>query len=124
MGTGSPQEAELTLREALPAGQWTFVGDGIITRPVDVTFEIFVRRNGGAEVALATFVHHFDPLPNGRFEAQPYEQTFTAPAVPFEEGDQLIWRYSGDNTDALYAYIPNGDGELAQGRIPHLDLPE
>jgi hypothetical protein len=123
VGTGSPLEAEIPLVTDLPAGDWHFIGDGIIVASVDVTFEIFVRRAGGAEVAIAMFEHHFDPLP-GRFDAQPFEATAAAAAIAHEPGDELILRYSGANTTSQMAYLPNGDGALAGGRIPSIDLPE
>lgn len=122
MGTGSPQEAEFSLLADLPAGTWGFVGDGIITKSVDVTFEIFVRPTAGAEIAIATFMHHFDPLPAG-FDAQPFDASMAVPAITIEPGDQLIFRYGAANTDVPMAYIPNGDGFRAGGRIPFIDLP-
>lgn len=122
MGTGSPQEAEFSLVADLPAGDWIFVGDGIITRPVDVTFDLLVRAAGGAETLIATFQHHFDPLPSG-FNAQPFDARMAGPAIAVEPGDQLILRYAGANTDVPMAYIPNGDGFRASGRIPFIDLP-
>lgn len=122
MGTGSPQEAEFTLVADLPAGDWVFVGDGIITQPVDVTFEIFVRGADDGVTNIATFTHHFDPLPSG-FSAQPFDATMAAPAITVQPGDQLVFRYSGANTTVPMAYIPNGDGFRANGRIPFIDLP-
>lgn len=122
MGTGSPQEAEYPLVADLPAGTWKFVGDGIITRPVDVTFEIFVRAAAGGETTIATFDRHFDPLPSG-FAAQPFDASVDFGAIAVEPGDQLILRYRGANTDTPMAYIPNGDGDRASGRIPFIDLP-
>ncbi len=123
MGTGSPQEAEFTLLADVPAGEWLLVADGIITRPVDVTFELIWRRRDAGDVAIATFQHHFDPLPSG-FSAQPFEARMAGPALTDAAGDQLIFRYSGANTDTPMAYIPNGDGFRAMGRIPYVDLPE
>lgn len=123
MGTGSPQEAEFTLVADVPAGDWRFVGDGIITRPVDVTFELIWRKASGGDVAIATFMQHFEPLAAG-FTAQPYEATMAGAALTDAAGDQLILRYSGANTDTPMAYIPNGDGFRANGRIPYVDLPE
>lgn len=123
MGTGSPQEAEFTLLADVPAGEWLLVGDGIITRPVDVTFELIWRRRDAGDLAIATFQHHFDPLPSG-FNAQPFEARMVGPALTDAAGDQLILRYSGANTDTPMAYIPNGDGFRTMGRIPYVDLPE
>jgi hypothetical protein len=123
VGTGSPQEAEYTLNADIIAGEWHFVGDGIIVQPVDVTFDIFVRKAAGGEIMLATFTQHFDPLPVG-FEAQPFERRFEGVAIDQEPGDQLIFRYSGSNTTVPMAYVPNGDGFRANGRIPFVDPPE
>ena len=122
MGTGSPQEAEFTLVADIPAGTWVFVGDGIITRPVDVTWEIFTRSAAGGDTPIATFQHHFDPLPSG-FNAQPFDATMAFGEIIVEPGDQLILRYGAANTDVPMAYIPNGDGFRAAGRIPSIDLP-
>ena len=122
MGTGSPQEAELTLVDDLPAGTWRFVGDGIITSSCDVTFEIFVRKAAGPETTIATFQHHFEPLPAG-FDAQPFEASADAAAIAIDDGDQLVLRYSASNATVPMAYIPNGDGFRAGGRIPFIDLP-
>jgi hypothetical protein len=123
VGTVGPQEAEFSLLANVVAGPWLWVGDGIITRPVDVTFEILWRKAAGGDVAIATFQHHFDPLPSG-FAAQAYEATAPGPAITFAAGDQVILRYSGATTDTPSAYIPNGDGFRANGRIPFIDLPE
>ena len=122
MGTGSPQEAEFTLLADIPAGTWGFVGDGIITDSVDVTFEIFVRAPDDGVTAIATFQHHFEPLPIG-FEAQPFMASMPFSAITVTDGDQLILRYSAQNTTVPMAYIPNGDGFRAGGRIPFIDLP-
>ena len=96
--------------------------DSIIIRPVDVTFDLFVRR-GTTDTMLATWMQHFDPLP-GSFDAQPYEIDQSCPATGFATGDQLIFRYSAANTSSSEAYIPNGDGNLSHGRIPHFTLPK
>lgn len=123
MGAGGSQEAEFLLLDDIPAGTWTLVADGIIVYPVDVEFELIYRRASG-DTAIGTWNTHFDPLPDG-FDAQPYEVTVTAPAFSFTEGDQLIFRYTGTNTqpNQPMAYVPNGDGIRANGRIPYIDLP-
>lgn len=123
MGAGSSQEAEYTLRDDLPAGAWHLVGDGIVTQPVDVHFELFVRRADTTEVALVAWDHHFEPLGGGRFDAQAYEDTAAGPAVDFVAGDQLILRFTGTGSTFAMAYQPNGDGFRAHGRIPYVDLP-
>ncbi len=123
MGAGGSQEAEDSLRGDLPAGEWHLAGDGIILQPVDVRFEIFVRRADTMEVPLVAWDKHFDPLGGGNFMAQRYDATATGPAVTFEPGDQLILRYTGTNSPSTMAYQPNGDGAAAGGRIPFIDLP-
>lgn len=123
MGAGRSQEAEYLLRGDLAAGEWRLVGDGIISQPVDVRFEVFVRRADTTEVPLVMWDHHFDPLGGGNFDAQPYEATASGPAVDIGDGDQLIFRYTGTNSVFDMAYQPNGDGARADGRIPYLELP-
>ncbi len=122
MGAGSSQEAEFALAGDIPAGTWTLIADGIITDAVDVTFDLLVRRDG-VDTTLATWEQHFDPRGGGNFDAQIYEVTAPCEAVVYAPGDQLVFRYTGDNSTAQMAYIPNGDGALANGRIPHLILP-
>ncbi len=124
MGAGRSQEAEFTLLGDIPAGEWRLVADGIIVFPVDVRFELIWRQAAGGDVAIATWDQHFDPLPQG-FDAQAYEVTAQGPAITAAEGDQLIFRYTGTNTQPTQsmAYIPNGDGASANGRIPFITLP-
>lgn len=122
MGAGGSQEAEWTLKAAVPAGTYHFVLDSVIIRPVDVTFDLFTRR-GTTDTMLATWMQHFDPQPSG-FDAQAYEIDQTCPATGFMAGDQLVFRYSAANTTSSEAYIPNGDGNLSHGRIPHFSLPQ
>ncbi|HVV88744.1 MAG TPA: hypothetical protein VHE35_37120 [Kofleriaceae bacterium] len=123
MGAGSSQEAEYSLHADLPAGTWHLAGDGSITQPVDVRFEIFVRRADTMEVPIVAWDHHFEPLGNGNFQAQTYDATGDGPAVTFEAGDQLILRYTGTSSASMSAYQPNGDGPIGGGRIPFIDLP-
>lgn len=96
--------------------------DSIIISRVDVTFELLLRR-GTTDTTLATWQKQFEPLP-GSFDAQKYEVDMTAPAIDFQPGDQLVFRYSGANTTSMEAYIPNGDGSMAKGRIPNITLPK
>lgn len=98
--------------------------DGIIIDPVDVTFELIWRTAEGDDTELVTWNEHFDPLGGGNFDAQPCQLTGEAIAIDFAPGDQLIFRYTGENTAVNMAYVPNGDGELASGRIPYVDLPQ
>lgn len=90
-----------------------------------MTFELIWRRTGVADVVLATWNHHFESAaPN--FDAQPFEESADGPAVDFVEGmgDQLVFRYTGTNSASTMAYIPNGDGPSANGRFPHITLPD
>jgi hypothetical protein len=124
VGAGGSLEAAYSLGDPIPAGTWRLVADGIILEVVDVRFEILLRRGDGSEdIELASFEHHFEPLPGGAYEAQPYEATADVVAVEPAPGDQLIFRYSGESASMPMAYIPNGDGELTGGRIPFIELP-
>lgn len=123
MGSGGSQEAEYSLKADVAAGTYKLVCDGIIIRAVDVTFDL-VHRRDGADTTLATVMQHFEPLPGGVFTAQACDIDMTAPAIEFEAGDQFIFRYTGANTTSTNGYIPNGDGHLAEGRIPNITLPK
>ena len=123
MGSGGSQEAEYALKASVPAGTYHVIYDGIIIRPVDVQFDLVWRR-GGTDTVLGTWQEHFEPLPGGAFDAQPYERDVQAPAIEFEDGDQFIFRYSGLGSTAMQAYIPNGDGAITDGRIPNITLPK
>lgn len=96
--------------------------DCIVTSSVDVAFEL-TARNGGDTVVLASWSKHFDPLATG-YDAQPYEVDKQAAAVDFAEGAQLVLRYTASGTTKTEAWIPNGDGTLAHGRIPSITLPK
>ena len=122
MGPGGSQEAEYTLKASVPAGTYTIVCDAIIIRAIDVTFDLVWRR-GTDDTTLATWTHHFEPLPNGQFAAQAYEIDQTAQAIDWQAGDQFIFRYSGANSTSMQAFIPNGDGATTGGRIPYITLP-
>lgn len=122
MGPGRSQEAPYNLEDDVPAGTYHLVVDAIIIRPIDVTFDL-VHRRGATDIVLASWVEHFEPLPGGIYDSQPFEYDREAPAIDFEAGDQLVFRYSGANSTAEQAYIPNGDGALTGGRIPNITLP-
>jgi FtsP/CotA-like multicopper oxidase with cupredoxin domain len=106
----------------VPAGAYHVICDAIIIQPVDATFDL-IHRHDGADTVLATWTQHFDPLPGGDYTAQAYELDVQAPAIAQHDGDQLVFRYSGSNTTVQMAFIPNGDGAIAKGRIPNLTLP-
>ena len=122
MGAGRSQEAGFTLQADLPRGSWTLIGDGIIIEPVDVRFEVFVRR-GGSELPVVSWDHHFEPRPGGSFDATAYEEAAQGAAIDRRDGDVLVFRYTGASATSMNAYIPNGDGARQKGRIPHLILP-
>ena len=122
MGAGRSLEAGYELGGPIDAGGWTLVADGIIIEPVDVTFELILR-HGGDDQVLATWEHHFEPLPGDEYRAQPFEDDADVPRVDAVAGDRLVLRYTGDGSDIMMAYIPNGDGQALGGRIPYLDLP-
>ena len=54
MGAGSSQEAAYTLKASVPAGAYHCVLDGIVIRPVEVTFDLIWRR-GGTDTTLASW---------------------------------------------------------------------
>jgi hypothetical protein len=91
-----------------------------------VRFDLVWRHaNGVPDTLLATWDDHFEPLPGGVYDAQPFERDVSV-AMPINtlEGDQFVWRYSGLASTALQAYIPNGDGRITDGRIPNITLPK
>ena len=106
----------------MPAGTYHFVLDCIVTASVDVDFD-FMWRRGTENVVLASWSKHFDPGAVAH-EAQAYEISEKAPAVEFEPGDQLVFQSSARNTSTTFAWILNGDGALANGRIPNISLPQ
>lgn len=121
---GSFQEAEFSLRADVPAGTWHVQCDSIALAPVTVRFTLKVRR-GGDDTELATWTKHFEPLPGGVYDAQAYEVDEATPAIDYQPGDQLIFRYEGIDATVSnpQAYIPNGDGVRNNGRIPSITLP-
>ena len=122
MGSGGFQEAPWDLKAPIPAGTYHIQCDSIIIRSVDTTFDL-IWRHGATDTLLGTWQQHWEPLPGGVYEAQPYEHDVTgAPAVDGE--GQLIFRYTGMNATLDQAYIPNGDGQLSNGRIPAITIPQ
>ena len=122
MGLGEFLDAEYDLKADVPSGTYHIVLDSIIIRSVDATYEL-IHRRGATDTQLATWAQHWEPLPGGVYTAQAYEIDIDAPAIDCKEGDQLVFRYKGDNTTLGMAYIPNGDGHLTNGRIPNITLP-
>lgn len=124
MGAGSSLEAAYAVRNPIDAGTWRLVADGIILEAVDVRFELLWRHGDGSDdTQLAVFTRHFDPLDGGQYRAQPFDETAQVDAVAAASGDELVFRYTGESPLLPMAYIPNGDGELAGGRIPFIELP-
>jgi hypothetical protein len=107
----------------VPAGAYHVICDAIITESVDATFTLIWRR-GSTDTALTEWTGHWDPLPSGKYDAQPYELDVSAPAIDFKSGDQLVFRYHGVSTRLREAFIPNGDGDRANGRLPNIRLPQ
>lgn len=122
MGSGGSLDAAYTLKADVAGGTYHVICDAIIIRSVDVTFDL-IHRRGSDDTKLVTWTQHFDPLPGGVYDAQAYEVDQTAPAIDFADGDQFVFRYSGANTTSSNAFIPNGDGATAKGRIPNITLP-
>jgi hypothetical protein len=92
-----------------------------VVEPVDVTFEV-IWRSGGSDHEIFTLEQHFEPRADDPSMATAYEQTAEADKVDASEGDELVFRFSGESANDM-AYIPNGEGTEAGGRIPYLDLP-
>lgn len=122
MGPGGSQEAAFDLQTSVPAGTYEVICDAIIIRSIDVTFDLIWRR-GDTDMPLATWTHQFEPLPGGLFQAQPYAIDHDTQAIDYQPGDQLVFRYTGGTSTSMQAFIPNGDGALANGRIPNITLP-
>jgi hypothetical protein len=121
VGPGGSQEASFPLRAGVAAGTYHVACDAIIIGPVDVTFTLIWRR-GQTDTSLAQWMRHWDPLPSG-YDAQAYDVDMAAPAIDWQAGDQLVFRYAAANTTTANAFIPNGDGASAHGRIPSITLP-
>lgn len=122
MGSGGSFDAEYKLKADVPAGAYRVILDHIIIRAVDVEFQL-IHRRGGADVQLALWTQHFEPLPDNVFRAQAYELDVMAPAIDHREGDELVFRYTGLGSEVMMAFIPNGDGDRLGGRIPNITLP-
>lgn len=122
---GSFEEAEFDLRASVPAGTYHVQCDSIILAPVTVRFQLILRHDN-RDTPLATWTRHWEPLPGSAYDAQAYEVDQAAPAIDFQDGDQLVFRYEGvdPGTTNMQAFIPNGDGKNAGGRIPSITLPK
>ncbi|MBX3162251.1 MAG: hypothetical protein KF773_40175 [Deltaproteobacteria bacterium] len=124
MGTGGFREAALPLVADIPAGTYHVECDAIIITSVDTTFDLIWRR-GATDTTLATWSKHWEPLPGGVYDAQAYELDLDVTTrIDFREGDEFVFRYTGENADRSMAFIPNGDGARAHGRIPNITFPK
>jgi hypothetical protein len=121
VGVGDPLEASYELAGPLRAGSWNLIGDGVPLHSVDIVFDVIWRR-GGSDRTIVTFTHHFAPTP-GRFDAEPFEGNATSDAVEAAQGDLLVLRMTASSSVAGAAYLPNADGQHANGRIPSIILP-
>ena len=106
----------------MPAGPSHVIYDGVVLFAVDVTFEL-IHRSGGADTSLATWSQHFEPLPGGVYEAQPFEIDQLAAAIDFNSGDQLVYRYTGANSTTTMSFIPVGSPASEGGRHTQITLP-
>jgi hypothetical protein len=122
VGAGRSLEVAYDLKASIPSGTYHFVLDCIVISPVDMTFEL-IWRHGGSDTTLAMWQQHFMPQTVG-FDAQAYEIDQNGAAIDMTSGDQLVFRYSAMNTSQAEAWIPNGDGKISHGRIPHIVLPK
>ncbi len=122
MGPGRSLDAAFDLVVGVPAGNYHVIYDGIILFAVDVTFEL-IHRSGGSDTQLATWFQHFEPLPGGVYEAQPFEIDAPSVAIDFKGGDQLVYRFTGANSTSTMSYIPVGSVESEGGRLTQITLP-
>ena len=84
---------------------------------------MLLRRNGQVDTDIVTWDHHFDPLPNASFLAEPLDADAQGIAVAFQPGDQIVFKYTGASATLANAYVPNGDGANKSGRDPNITLP-
>lgn len=86
-----------------------------------VDFEILHRRAGG-DLPIVTWQEQLTPGEDVS-EAQALELTAQGAAVDWQEGDQLVFRYTGASESLPMAYVPNGEAANTGGRNPFIDLP-
>jgi hypothetical protein len=85
---------------------------------VDVHFEVVLRR-GGVDSSIVAWDQHFEPSA----DVQKIDLDATGIAVDQQPGDQIVFQYTGQSALRTNAYIPNGEGKLANARDPSITLP-
>jgi hypothetical protein len=131
VGVGNPLEAAFVLAGPVKAGNWQLIGDGIVLAAggVDIRYDVIWRKAGAAagagDVTLVSFQNHFvQPTGTAQFDAVAFEGTAAGVAAGAVAGDSLVLRFTAMNSPAgTMAFIPNGDGTNAKGRIPAITLP-
>ena len=105
----------------MPAGTYKLQLDAIIITPVDVTFDLLLRRDG-SDTVLAEFGSSYVPLGGGVYLPQAFSYDEPAPAIDFEPGDQLVYRYTANGSSEPTSYEPDGD-QLMGTPDPNITLP-
>lgn len=129
MGVGDSLDATYTLTGEVAAGDLQFVGDGVVTgenvEVIDVRWELYLRGpdDTTAPVLLAGFDANYQRNPNARFDAVKYSATQTI-AGGGKAGDRLTLRITPTTGGPNAFFLPNGDGAITKGEIPHLTLPQ
>jgi hypothetical protein len=114
------------LRAPIRAGTWHLVGDGyLISKQMDVRFDIIWRDVARRDTVLATVTHTFAERPVGAThdDAVAFEADVNGIAADARSGDQLVLSFTVIGGDPAGNYTPNGDGPAANGRYPNLMLP-
>lgn len=129
MGVGDSLDATYTLTGEVAAGDLTLVGDGVVTgdavEAMDVQWDLYLRGpdDTTTPVLLARFDASYQRNPNARFDAVRYEATQALLTGGGKTGDRLTLRITPQTGGPNAFFLPNGDGALTKGRIPHLQLP-
>jgi hypothetical protein len=101
--------------------------DGTAFHASDMVFDLIQRRGTTDVVTLAEWTHHFDPNPQFDAELYRFEQDALG-TDDFQDGDQLIFKYTIDAPSALTCWEPNGDGPSGRddmtSQIPHFTPPK
>jgi hypothetical protein len=121
VGAGSSQEATFALEASVPAGSYHFVMDCIVIDAVTMTFELLQRR-AGSDTLLVGFIDSYTPLGGANYSAQPFAYDETVPAIDFEAGDELVFRYTANGSSLPAAWEPNGDQQHGS-HDPNITLP-